>query len=175
MSMHRYAIAELGGDYARGGAGLALTGLPLILLPLVFAAFLVRTWLRQSSVIEADERGITAHGPFGIRMAWTDLSVFRLRYFSVRRDRQRGWMQLDLRGGGKRLKIESSISGFDGIAALAHGAAIARSLPIDDSSEANLMALGVVAPKGGLAERWGVDPEAREHDPDGTAADRPGG
>src|SRR5262249_10179678 len=114
MSLHRYSIGELGGDYARGAIGLALTGLPLILLPmhwivalgfaaaaLVFLAFLARTWLRQRSVVEADEQGIVAHGPLGVRMGWTELSGFRLRYFSVRRDRQRGWMQLELRADSR--------------------------------------------------------------------------
>lgn len=171
MTAHRYAMAELGGDYARGGAGLALTALPLILLPmhwlvaiafaaaaLVFLAFLLRTWLRHRSVIEADDQGIVAHGPLGVRIAWRDLSGFRLRYFSVRRDRQRGWMQLDLHGGGRRLRVESTISGFDEIVSRAHDAAVAKGLPIDDSSQANLMSLGVIAPQAGLAERWGVRP-----------------
>src|SRR5687767_15076830 len=76
MTAHRYDMAELGGDYARGAAGVALTALPLILLPmhwivavafgaaaLVFLAFLLRTWLRHRSVIEVDGQGIVAHGP----------------------------------------------------------------------------------------------------------------
>ena len=171
MTAHRYAMADLGGDYARGAAGLALTLLPLLLLPmhwivavvfaaaaLVFLAFLARTWLRHRSVIEADDQGIVAHGPLGVRIAWRDLTGFRLRYFSVRRDRQRGWMQLELRGGGRSLKIESTISGFEEIATLAHDAAVAKGLKLDDSSQANLMSLGVIAPRGGLAERWGVRP-----------------
>jgi hypothetical protein len=171
MTAHRYAMADLGGDYARGAAGLALTLLPLLLLPmhwivavvfaaavLVFLAFLARTWLRHRSVIEADDQGIVAHGPLGVRIAWRDLSGFRLRYFSVRRDRQRGWMQLELRGGGRSLKVESTISGFEEIASLAHDAAVAKGLKLDDSSQANLMSLGVIAPQGGLAERWGVRP-----------------
>jgi hypothetical protein len=181
MTAHRYDMAELGGDYARGAAGVALTALPLILLPmhwivavafgaaaLVFLAFLLRTWLRHRSVVEVDDQGVVAHGPLGVRITWRDLSDFRLRYFSVRRDRQRGWMQLDLRAGGRRLRIESTISGFDEIVSQAHDAAIAKALPIDDSSQVNLMSLGVVAPQAGLAERWGVRPPA-----DGAAADEP--
>lgn len=172
MTAHRYAMSELGSDYARGGAGLALTALPLAFLPmhwivavlfaiatLIFLAFLLRTWLRHRSVVETSDDGIVAHGPLGARIAWRDLSAFRLRYFSVRRDRQRGWMQLQLRGGsGRGLKIESTISGFEEIVTLAHDAALANRLAVDDTSQANLMSLGVVAPKSGLAERWGVDP-----------------
>ncbi|MGO1081118.1 hypothetical protein [Inquilinus sp. CA228] len=186
MTAHRYDMAELGGDYARGAAGVALTALPLILLPmhwivavafsaaaLVFLAFLLRTWLRHRSVIEADDQGIVAHGPLGTRIAWRDLSGFRLRYFSVRRDRQRGWMQLDLRGSGRRLRVESTISGFDEIVSQAHDAAVARALPIDDSSQANLMSLGVVTPQAGLAERWGVRPATDGPVADGPATDRP--
>jgi hypothetical protein len=187
MTAHRYAMAELGGDYARGGAGLVLTGLPLVLLPmhwivtvafgaaaLVFLAFLVRTWLRHRSMIEADAQGIVAHGPLGTRFAWRDLTGFKLRYFSVRRDRQRGWMQLDLRGGGRRLRIESTISGFDDLATLAHDAALAKGLPVDDASQANLMAIGVLEAKSGLAERWGVHAAAHGAATDGAAADGTG-
>lgn len=180
MTAHRYGMAELGGDYARGAAGLALTALPLFLLPmhwivavvfaaaaLVFLAFLVRTWLRHRSVIEADDQGVVAHGPLGTRIAWRDLTSFKLRYFSVRRDRQKGWMQLDLRGGGRRLRIESTISGFDEIVSLAHDAALAKTLAIDDSSQANLLSLGMITPQAGLAERWGVKPPADRPATDG--------
>lgn len=169
MTAHRYAMSELGGDYGRGALGLVLTALPLIFLPmhwvvaalfaaaaLVFLAFLGRTWLRHRSVIEADDQGIAAHGPFGARIPWRDLTGLRLRYFSVRRDRQRGWMQLELRGAGRRLKIESAISGFDEIVTLSHDAAVANRVAVDDASQANLLSLGVIEPKAGLAERWGV-------------------
>jgi hypothetical protein len=186
MTAHRYAMSELAGDYGRGAVGLVLTAGPLVALPmhwivttafaaaaLIFLAFLARTWLRHRSLIEVDDQGVVAHGPLGTRILWRDLTSFRMRYFSVRRDRQRGWMQLELRGGGRRLKIESSISGFDEIASAAHDAALAKGLTIDDSSQANLMSLGVVAPSAGLAERWGVRPTVNGPAASGTAADGP--
>jgi hypothetical protein len=176
MSLHRYGGADLSNDYLRGGAGLAVTAVPLLLFPMhwavavafaaaavLFLAFLVRTWMRQATTYEVDDRGIAAKGPLGGALAWPDLRRFKLRYFSTRRDRQKGWMQLDIQGAGRRLRLESSLSGFDQVVERAHEAAVANRVPLDESTDANLMSLGVVAPRSGLAERWGVrDPGTAE-------------
>ena len=126
-------------------------------------------------MIEADAQGIVAHGPLGTRIAWRDLTSFKLRYFSVRRDRQRGWMQLDLRGGGRRLRIESTISGFDDLATLAHDAALAKGLPVDDASQANLMARSACSKRNpGWPSAGGSIAAAHGAAADGAAADGAG-
>lgn len=167
---HRYRTAELVGDYGRGAAGLVLTALPLVAVPmhpavaiafaaaaLLFAAFLARTAIRHHTVYRLDVAGLTAEGPLGTRrIAWDALTAFRLRYFSTRRDRKHGWMQLRLRAGARRLTLESALDDFAAVVAAAHEAALARDLAIDDATETNLLSLGTLTPKGGLAERWGV-------------------
>jgi hypothetical protein len=167
---HRYRTAELVGDYVRGVAGLVLMAVPLVAVPmhpavavafaaaaLLFAAFLLRTALRHRTTYRLDEAGLTADGPLGTRrIDWDGLTVFRLRYFSTRRDRKQGWMQLRLAAGGRRLTLESALDDFAVVVAAAHEAALARDLPIDDATETNLLSLGTLTPKGGLAERWGV-------------------
>jgi hypothetical protein len=167
---HRYRSAELVGDYGRAAAGLLLTAVPLVTVPmhpavalafaaaaLLFAAFLLRTAIRHRTTYRLDEGGLTAEGPLGMRrIAWDALTGFRLRYFSTRRDRKHGWMQLRLTAGSQRLTLESALDDFAAVVAAAHEAALARDLPIDDATETNLLSLGTLEPKGGLAERWGV-------------------
>lgn len=158
---YRYDQSALNGDYARGGFGLALTLLPLVLIAvhpvvfwslaaaaLLFAAFLARTYQRQQSTIAVDDEAITIDAPFGgQRIAWSDVSLLNLRYFSTRRDRKGGWMHLTLRGdGGDRMKIESNLDGFDAVVDRAADAAFARRLSLSDATLENLLSLGVTVP-----------------------------
>jgi len=172
---YRYDQSALNGDYARGGFGLALTFIPIVLIEvhpivfwclaaaaLLFAAFLLRTFQRQQSIISVDDEAITVRAPFADgKIAWADLSHLNLRYFSTRRDRKGGWMHLTLRGGGKGMKIESNLVGFDAVVDRAADAAFARRLTLSDASLENLLSLGVTVPSD-----W-----SDEAEPDG-AADR---
>ncbi len=171
MSLHRYPGAALTADYLRGGGGLLLTAGPLLALPLhwimavlfgscalLFAAFMLRTALRQFTVIEATDQGIASRGPLsGRAIRWDELARLRLTYYSTRRDRERGWMQLTLKGRGRALAMDSALDGFDAVADRAAHAAQVRGVEITDATRDNLAALGILAPSGGsLAERWGL-------------------
>jgi hypothetical protein len=160
MSEHRYPTRTLMEDYARGGAGIVFLAIALVpmhwALHLVFGlmaalllSFGARTYLRGRSRIVLDDNGIAVVGPWSKRLAWTALDGLRLRYFSTRRDRKRGWMELSLRAGGTRLAIESQIEGFEEIVRRAAAAAAARGLAVDPSTEGNLAALDVPVPRGG--------------------------
>lgn len=160
MSVHRYPREALTADYLRGGAGFALTGAPLVALsphwavavPLaaaavLFLAFLARTALRHLTTVELDDAGIAAHGPLGGAIAWPELRDLRLRYYSTRRDRQKGWMHLTLKGGGRALRLESTITGFDAIVERASEAAGANRLRVAEATAENLIALGIEPPR----------------------------
>ncbi|HLZ65802.1 MAG TPA: hypothetical protein VKQ29_06195 [Aliidongia sp.] len=160
MSEHRYPTRSLVEDYARGGAGLVFLAIALVpmhwVLHLVFGlmavlllSFGVRTYLRSRSRIVLDETGIAVIGPWRKRLAWTAIDGLKLRYFSTRRDRKRGWMELRLSAAGTRLTIESQIDGFEEIVRRAAAAAAARGLAVDPSTEGNLAALDVPVPRGG--------------------------
>ena len=162
MSEHRYPARSLMEDYARGAAGLVFLGIALVpmhwVLHLVFGlvaalllSFGVRTFLRGRSRIVLDEGGIAIVGPIGKRVAWTALDGLKLRYFSTRRDRKRGWMELTVRGAGAKLAIESQIDGFEEIVRAAAKAAVARGLTVDPSTEGNLAAMDVTVPRGQAA------------------------
>jgi len=152
----RYPRATLAGDYARAAAGLALTVLPLALLDLaawaavplglaalLFAAHALRTAQRQLTRIVVDADGVRAEGPCGGAVRWEALSGLRLRYYAARRDRADGWLVMTLSGGRDRLRVESTLEGFDALAERAAGAARRNAVPLDRATEDNLLALGI--------------------------------
>ena len=160
MSEHSYGPRELAQDYARSGVGLTVTAGPLLFVPAspgmmavlgglaaLFLAFGTRTALRQMTVVRLDDAGITASGPMGVTIAWDDLRRLALAYYSTRRDRSRGWMQLSVKGRGRTLRLDSSIDGFRDIVVAALKVAERKRLALAPATIGNLAALGIeVAP-----------------------------
>lgn len=155
MSVHRYPTAPQRLDIIRGGAGLLLTAGPLAVLPMhwvvavvfgaaaiLFAAFTARIVQRALTRYESGDRGIVAHGPLGVTIAWDDLTQLKLHFFSTRRDRGNGWMLLVLKSGRRTLKLESTLTGFDEIVDRAAETAKAKRLPLSDTTTNNLLAMG---------------------------------
>jgi len=146
-------------DYAGSGIGVALTLGPLALshpaapvawvLAAAAALFLVyfgRTVCRHLTHIELDEFGIRVRGPavglLSAAIRWEDLRSLRLDYFSTRRDREGGWMQLRLRDAQHTIRIDSELEGFVGLVRVASDEALRRGLSLDESTHDNLRALG---------------------------------
>lgn len=155
----RYPPRVLALDYAGAATGLAISlGLLLCahpaapiawLLAAAAALFLVyfgRTVCRQLAHIELDETGIRAGGSAfacpGAAIRWEDLRSLRLDYYSTRRDREGGWMQLRLRDAQHTIRIDSDLEGFAGLVAQSARAAAARDLALDADTVSNLEALG---------------------------------
>jgi hypothetical protein len=128
MTAYRHDFGSLAGDYTVAAAGLALTAGPLALLPVVpavawglgiaaagFALHGLRTAFQHASPLELTPDGLSRGGPLPRRILWDRLDGIRLRYFSTRRDGARGWMQLTLKENGNRIRIESTLPGFDDI------------------------------------------------------------
>jgi hypothetical protein len=163
MSEHRYPTDALIGDYLRAGAGMALTGTPLVLTPLnlyvvgvlgalvaLFGVFGALTALRHLRRVEVGEDGISLVGPFPARLAWAALESVNLRYFTTRRDGAKGWMELRLVGEGRRVMLDSRIEGFDRIARQAAVAAERQRLALNPTTTTNFAALGIrLAPGAG--------------------------
>lgn len=156
MTTHRYHRRAIFGDLARGGIGLVLTAGPLLMLPMVtwlkvtfavlsllFAFYLFRTWLRGSSALELDDDGLRATGPFGRAIRWDALDRLELRYFATRRDKEGGWMQMRLGAGSASIAMESTLDGFETVAARAAAAAECNRLALSDVTRENLRALGL--------------------------------
>jgi hypothetical protein len=155
----RYPLAIHYADYARAAAGLALTLGPLLLLdvayPLVallvalgllFAWFGLRTVSRHLSRVELSASAIALHGPLPRHLAWSELERMQLAYYAPRRSRDDGWLQLTLRGaGGRSIRLDSTLVGFDQVLGAASRAARAKALPMGAATQANLAALGLAA------------------------------
>ena len=152
----QYSWRALFPDYAGSAAGLAFSLGPLAfvhpatlvawVLAAAAALFLVyfgRTVCRQLTHIELDKAGIRARGPLGSAIRWEDLRSLQLDYYSTRRDREGGWMQLKLRDAQRTIRIDS---GLDGFVELVRGVALEarrRGADIDAATRANLGALGI--------------------------------
>jgi hypothetical protein len=150
LTVHRYLPASLIPDYLRALGGLAIVGSVLLFVPLapvmmaifgglaaLFILFGVRTAQRQATRIEVTDDGIAAGGWGRIGMEWRELDRVKLRYYSTRRNRAKGWMDLSLGAGSRRLVLDSGLDGFNAIAARAHRAALARGLELSPATEDN--------------------------------------
>ena len=71
----------------------------------------------------------------------------KLGYYSTRRDRKSGWMQLELGAGRARLSLDSRLDGFDRLVRFATAAAAERELELSEATAANLSALGIRVPE----------------------------
>lgn len=155
-SRHGYPTSAMAGDYVRAAAGLLPSAALLAAVPTgpaatvilggfaaIFAVFGLRTVVRHGTSIELGEDGLRATGTRQQTIRWAELDRFKLSYYSTRRDRRSGWMQLELGAGRTRVQIDSRIAGFDEVVRRAVSAAEARGVPLSEATGANLDALGI--------------------------------
>jgi hypothetical protein len=165
MTSHTYPTSAVLGDYFRAAAGCvpatailatmpvnAIAGTALAGLALLFAVFGIRTMLRHCSRLEMTESALRATGLLRASIVWQELDRMRLGYYSTRRDRRDGWMQLELRSGSSSINLDSRIEGFAELVARSVRAAERRGLSLDSATLANLAVLGVSA-RGEAVER----------------------
>jgi hypothetical protein len=163
MSELRYPVASLRGDYTRAGLGVALSLAPAAAVPLaspvnylllpaalLFVVFGLRTWQRHQSRVVIDRQGISLFRTGQVSLAWQSIRSVRLSYFSTRADRREGWMQLTLTGenperrqGLRKIRIDSSLDGFEQVARCAAAAARMNDLAVNAATRANFGALGI--------------------------------
>jgi hypothetical protein len=176
MTVHRYQSGRLIGDYLRGGGGLAGSITAWLLLPsvpqvhvliggltLLFLLFTIRTVWRQAARIEITDQRFALTSPRSVLfkqepVAWRDLVSVKLRYYSTRRNRKNGWFTMHLAGPTARIAFDSDLDGFEDIARRAALAVRDSGIEIDDTTRANLAALGFAEQPLWGADRGGVGP-----------------
>jgi hypothetical protein len=154
-----YPASAMAGDYLRAAAGLAPTlliistvsvgavaGIVLGGFAVIFGAFAIRTGLRHGTTLEVDETELRVIGLRPATIPWDRLDRMKLAYYSTRRDRKSGWMQLELGAGRARLGLDSRLDGFDRLVRHAAIAASERGLQLSEATAANLQALGIRVP-----------------------------
>ena len=153
----RYPRPTLVADYIRAAAGVVLCGAPLLLLEvnrwlaailfagfLLFALFLVRTALRHHTRYVLAPDTLCADGPAGTLVEWSRLDRMKLSYFSTKRDRSDGWMQLAVgSAGGRLVRVDSALEGFYDIVERAARAAETVGVPLSVATRANLRSMGI--------------------------------
>ena len=161
---YRYPAASLVPDGVRAIVGLLITGAPLAALSVtpwfgmvlgagvvLFGVFGVLTALRVRVRVRVDDEGIEVSPGRG-RLGWSRVAGVKLRYFAVRRERERkrgeggrrGWMQLVMRGDDQVVvRIDSRLDGFDDVLRRVTAAAARRGLDLDPVTRANFEAAGL--------------------------------
>lgn len=155
-----YPVSAMLGDYLRAGAGLVPSAAILATVSVdsvaavviggfvvLFGAFGIRTALRHGTRIEVTETGVRALGLKRVEIDWAALDRMKLGYYSTRRDRKSGWMQLQLGAGRARLSLDSRLAGFDRLVRFATAAAAEHGLQLSEATAANLGALGIRVPE----------------------------
>jgi hypothetical protein len=160
VSRHAYPAMAMVGDYLRAAAGLVPSAallaagpvgtVPAVILggfAAIFGVFGLRTLLRHGTRIEMSETGLRAAGARHTVILWSELDRMKLAYYSTRRDRKAGWMQLELRARRARVRLDSRIEGFDSVVRRAALMAAARGLDLNEATVSNLQALGIRLPE----------------------------
>ncbi len=154
----RYPTRVVVRDYALAGAGLGCFFAPVVFLNLplapqvlflalsgLFVIFGLQVYRRHRTRIELSDEGLRV-APGGRQLPWRALSKLALAYFAVRRDGERGWMELKLASDAHSVRLDSRLEGFSEIAASAARAAGDNGLELDSATLANLAALGIDPP-----------------------------
>ena len=157
-SRHRYPARTVLIDYLYSGGGLLFTLGPLAgaaltgpaawffgALAALFAVYGVRTVLRHRTRLRVSEEGVAVEGLVRRHLPWEGLTRCTLGYYSIRRNREGGWMQLTLKSRRRSLRIDSQIEGFEPIVRRAVHAAAGRGITLDHTTAENLRALGISA------------------------------
>ena len=159
---HVYPATAMVGDYLRAAAGLVPTGVVFATEPVgtvaatvlgsfaaIFGIFGLRTVLRHGTSLEMTETELRAYGAWPSRISWAELDRMKLTYYSTRRDRRSGWMQLELGAGGTKVRLDSRIAGFDRLVRRAAEVAADRGIELNEATLDNLQALGIRLPEFG--------------------------
>ncbi len=112
-------------------------------LEALFAVFGVRAVRRQATRVRVTATGVSADGWRPVQIAWDELSAMSLAYYSTRREKAKGWMQLRLKARAGTVRVESTIEGFEAVVGTAAQAASANGVVLDRATRSNLRALGI--------------------------------
>lgn len=154
---YHYPFSRVAWDYARAGFGFLLFAVPalifsmalvprviLLSLAAIFLGFGLQTALRHSTRFTVSDLDIVRK-PRGTRLRWRELTDVSLEYYSLQRESKHGWMQLILRGSGRRLHMDSRLDGFVEIAQRAATSARELHLNLSPTTMNNFAALNINA------------------------------
>jgi hypothetical protein len=153
VQMMGYPPKLMAPDLAKSVVGLLICGVIALIpemlsvitwtaagLALLFVFYFARTLIRFQSKLYVSEYGIRLSSMRGgTAFAWSELSKFRLRYFSTKRDGNKGWFELTLQAGEAKIVAESTLEGFDDLLEISRDWAKDNNILVDDITRTNLM------------------------------------
>jgi len=156
--VYRWPRAAVFADYLRSGIGFGASFIFMLLvqplspaflffaaLAIVFGLYLALTIMRARTSLKLEPDGLTVSGVLGAKMIrWDALDHFALRYYTLRRDKEAGWLDLKLRSPAASITLDDRVDGFRAILERAWQAAQARDIGISSSTYANLTAAGLL-------------------------------
>ena len=158
MTTYRYHRRDLNADLLRASLGVAACVTPMFFIApgatatyvlavpaIFFGLFGLRTWLHTRTQVTLDDAAIAMTGWASARIAWQDLDSLKLSYFSTRRDREAGWMQLTLRAGRTKIALHSTLEGFEDISRHAFRVTQTRDVEMSDTTARNFAVMGLGA------------------------------
>lgn len=120
----------------------------LATISILFVAFSIRTCFRYNTVFTIAEdallvtNGLKENKPK--RYHFSDLVSIKVRYYSAQRDRKNGWMDLKIKFKNKTVHVDSALLDFEDF--LQSIIDITNYTEFDETSEANILALGIIIP-----------------------------
>ncbi len=173
MTTHTYPLDNIIGDYFRAGTGLVFVLVPALLTELggialtvllslaaIFFVYGARTLNRQLTRVSLDETGIRSSGGLSRQLRWAEVEKIDLRYFSTRRDRRNGWLQIRLDGANTVVRIDSQVSEFQQLVEYICQAVPKSQISLGQTTMTNLKSLGIDADNWPAAEAPGAKGEA---------------
>ena len=157
--VYRWPRNAVRGDLIRTGLGFLACAAVLLLVPtvsimfaafviptIVFASYVIQTLLRATTTLTIQPEGLGITNYLGQRLVrWDTLDEFQLRYYTLRRDKEAGWLDLKLGSPGSSITLDDRVEGFRPILERAWEAASARDIGISSSTYANLTAAGLLS------------------------------
>ena len=150
MNACTYPASSVAADLLRAFAGAAVCLYPvafldlnpwfagaLVLVGALFGYFGLLTVARSRTRIVFDDEAVAVIAPRVRRIEWSRLDGIHLNYYRTGSRREQGWMQLTLRGGGQKIRVDSRLAGFRELVQRAHAAARKNGIQLNEATAAN--------------------------------------
>lgn len=158
--IYRYPIRQFLTEAGGAVTGVTFFGAPLLFvkpssviflaLTLVIALFVVygiRAMIRQKQAFRLTDAGLVRTGLNPCEISWNTLKRVRVRYYSTRRDRTSGWLQMIVDGEGKTVRVDSALIDFDVFTSEVVGKAAEIGAELDGTTIQNCLAAGISLPR----------------------------
>lgn len=160
MKRQKYLFSSILSDYLRSMLGLTVCGFLIIvsgvhivvlyilgMLILLFVTYAIRTVCRHFTSISFDRDCLQVY--IGVwlwrEIKWSRVAGIKMRYFSTRRDKTGGWLQLIVLDGDTKISFDSHLENFAVFAERALSIAVEKKLSLNPTTLENFKSINLDA------------------------------